>query len=245
MGCGIVEAGNYNPSNSLVNVNLTGIRACVFDAYGTLFDVNRAAERTQDALREKWQQLAEVWRAKQLQYTWLRSLTGRHVDFWQLTGEALDFALDTLKLPNGQLRDHLMGLYLRLGAYPEVKKTLTRLKAAGLKCAILSNGSPTMLSACIENAGIADLLDAVLSVEEVKVYKPHPRAYQLAVDRLSLKARAICYVSSNGWDAYSAKAFGFHVIWCNRSNQVSERIPGTPDAEIRILSDLLEIIRKA
>jgi HAD superfamily hydrolase (TIGR01493 family) len=136
----------------MMNVNLTGIRACVFDAYGTLFDVNSAAQRTQDALRDKWQQFAEVWRAKQLQYTWLRSLTGKHVDFWQLTSEALDFALDTLKLPNGQLRDHLMGLYLRLGAYPEVEKTLTRLKAGGLKCAILSNGSPTMLSASYESA---------------------------------------------------------------------------------------------
>jgi 2-haloacid dehalogenase len=241
----MVEADNDNPPGSLMKVNLTGIRACVFDAYGTLFDVNSAAEQFQDVLREKWQRLAEVWRAKQLQYTWLRSLTGRHVDFWQITSEALDFALETLKLPNGQLRDQLMGLYLRLGAYAEVKNTLTRLKAGGLKCAILSNGSPTMLSACIENAGIADLLDAVLSVEELKVYKPHPTVYQLAVDRLSLEASAICYVSSNGWDAYSAKAFGFYVIWCNRSSQVSERIPGTPDAEIRILSDLLEIIDAA
>jgi 2-haloacid dehalogenase len=231
-----------NQQHAMMNVNLTGIRACVFDAYGTLFDVNSAAQRTQDALRDKWQQFAEVWRAKQLQYTWLRSLTGKHVDFWQLTGEALDFALDTLKLPNGQLRDHLMGLYLRLGAYPEVEKTLTRLKAGGIKCAILSNGSPTMLSASVENAGIADLLDAVLSVEELKVYKPYRTVYQLAVDRLSLKASAICYVSSNGWDAYSAKAFGFHVIWCNRSSQVPERIPETPDAEIRTLSDLLEIV---
>jgi 2-haloacid dehalogenase len=226
----------------MMNVNLTGIRACVFDAYGTLFDVNSAAERTQDALHDKWQQLAEVWRAKQLQYTWLRSLTGKYVDFWQLTGDALEFALDTLKLPNGQLRDHLMGLYLRLSAYPEVENTLRHLKAGGLKCAILSNGSPTMLSAAVESAGIADLLDAVLSVEEVKLYKPHPAVYQLAVDRLSLTPSAICYVSSNGWDAHSAKAFGFHVIWCNRSSQVSERIPATPDAEIRVLSDLLEII---
>ena len=236
---------NNNPSRSLMNANFTGIRACVFDAYGTLFDVNSAAERTQDALGEKWQQLAVLWRAKQLQYTWLRSLTGRHIDFWQLTSDALDFALDTLKLSNRQLHDHLMGLYLRLGAYTEVNKTLTRLKASGLKCAILSNGSPPMLSACVENAGIADLLDAVLSVEEAKVYKPHPTVYQLVVDRLSLKASAICYVSSNGWDAYSAKSFGFRVIWCNRFGQVSERIPETPDGEIRILSDLLEIIDRA
>ncbi len=237
----MVEAGNSRPSRALASVGLTGIRACVFDAYGTLFDVLSAAEQAQDVLGEKWPQLAEVWRAKQLQYTWLCSLTGRHVDFWQLTREALDFALETLKLPNGQLRDHLMGLYLGLEAYPEVKNTLTRLKAGGLKCAILSNGSPTMLSACVEKAGIADLLDAVLSVEEVKVYKPHPAVYQLALDRLSLTANAICYVSSNGWDAYSAKAFGFSVVWCNRSSQVPERIPGTPDAEIGVLSDLLEI----
>src|ERR1700693_6627152 len=148
-----------------MNVNLTGLRACVYDAYGAVFDVNSAAERTQEALRDKWQQLAEVWRAKQLQYTWLRSLTGKHVDFWQLTGEALDFALDTLKLSNGQLRDHLMGLYLRLGAYPEVENTLRRLKAGGLKCAILSYGSPTMLSTSGENACISDLLACSASVE--------------------------------------------------------------------------------
>src|ERR1700747_669963 len=162
MGFGIVEADNYDPSRSLMNVNLTGIRACVFDAYGTLFDVNSAAERTQGALREKWQQLAEVWRAKQLQYSWLRSLTGRHIDFWQLTSEALDFALDTLKLPNGQLHDHLMELYLRLGAYPEVKETLTRLKAGGLKCAILSNGSPKMLSAFGGKVWLADPFHAAV-----------------------------------------------------------------------------------
>jgi 2-haloacid dehalogenase len=226
----------------MINPNLTGIRACVFDAYGTLFDVNSAAERTQGVLGDKWQQLAEVWRTKQLQYTWLRSLTGRYVDFWQITGEALDFTLDALKLPNRPLRDHLMELYLRLGTYPEVQSTLTRLQAGGLQSAILSNGSPTMLSAAVENAGIANLLDAVLSVEEAKLYKPHPTVYQLAVDRLTLKASAICYVSSNGWDAYSAKAFGFQAIWCNRFNQVPERIPGTPTAEIRILSDLLEMI---
>jgi 2-haloacid dehalogenase len=223
----------------------TNVRACVFDAYGTLFDVNSAARQAQNTLHENWQQLAEVWRTKQLQYTWLRSLTGRHVDFWQITVEALEFALDNLKLVDPQLRIQLMELYLQISAYPDVPNALTRLKNGGLKCAILSNGSPNMLAAAVKNAGINNLLDAVLSVEEVKVYKPHPTVYQLAVDRLSLKASAICYVSSNGWDAYSAKAFGFHVIWCNRSSQVSERIPGTPDAEIRVLSDLLEIIGAA
>ena len=225
-----------------MNINLTGVRACVFDAYGTLFDVNSAAQQAQNVLHEKWQQLAEVWRTKQLQYTWLCSLAGRHVDFWQVTVEALEFALDSLKLGNPQLRDQLMELYLQLSAYPEVPNTLGRLKTGGLKCAILSNGSPRMLAAAVKNASIEDLLNAVLSVEEVKVYKPHPTVYQLAVDRLGLEAGEICFVSSNGWDAYSVKAFGFHVIWCNRSSQPPERIPETPDAEISTLSDLPEIV---
>jgi 2-haloacid dehalogenase len=229
----------------MIDPNHTNVRACVFDAYGTLFDVNSAARQAQNTLHENWRQLAEVWRTKQLQYTWLRSLTGRHVDFWQITVEALEFALDSLKLVDPQLRIQLMELYLQISAYPDVPNALTRLKNGGLKCAILSNGSPNMLAAAVKNAGINDLLDAVLSVEEVKVYKPHPTVYQLAVDRLSLRASAICYVSSNGWDAHCAKAFGFRVIWCNRSCQVSERIPGIPDAEIRALSDLPEIIGAA
>jgi len=226
----------------VIRPKISGIRACVFDAYGTLFDVNSAARRSQEMLSDKWQELADLWRTKQLQYTWLRSLAGGHVDFWQITGEALDFALDSLKLGNSRLREHLMELYLNLGAYPEIERILARLKTGGLKCAILSNGSPDMLAAAIECAGIQNLLDQVLSVEEVRVYKPHPAVYQLAVDRLGLETSEICFVSSNGWDAYSAKAFGFHVIWCNRSGQVPERIPATPDAEIGALWDLPEIV---
>jgi 2-haloacid dehalogenase len=226
----------------MMDPNHINVRACVFDAYGTLFDVNSAARQAQNTLHENWQQLAEVWRTKQLQYTWLRSLTGRHVDFWQITVEALQFALDSLKLVDPQLRIQLMELYLQISAYPDVPNALARLKNGGLKCAILSNGSPNMLAAAVKNAGINNFLDAVLSVEEVKVYKPHPAVYQLAVDRLGLKESEICFISSNGWDAYSAKAFGFHVIWCNRSGQTPERIPEAPDAEILSLSDLPEIV---
>jgi 2-haloacid dehalogenase len=220
----------------------SGTRACVFDAYGTLFDVNSAAQLAQEILGDKWRDLAEVWRAKQLQYTWLRSLAGRHADFWQVTGDALDYALDSLKLANLQLRAQLMDLYRRLSAYPEVKSVLAGLKAKGLKCAILSNGSPDMLRSAVENAGIQTFLDAVLSVEEVQIYKPHPGVYQLAIEHLGLQADEICFISSNGWDAYSAKAFGFYVIWCNRFLQVPERIPKTPDAEISTLSELQEVI---
>lgn len=223
-------------------LHLTGIRACVFDAYGTLFDVNSAAAQAKDALGAKWQPLAELWRAKQLQYSWLRSLAGRHADFWQVTGDALDFAMASLALDDPALRERLMRLYLGLSAYPEVGETLTRLKAAGLKLAILSNGSPKMLSAAVETAGIAKFLDAVLSVEEVGIYKPHPSVYQSAVDRIGAKADKICFVSSNGWDAFSAKAFGLRVVWCNRFGQTAERIPERPDAEISTLAALPEIV---
>ena len=219
-------------------LRLTGVRACVFDAYGTLFDVNSAASQAQDALGEKWRPLADLWRAKQLQYTWLRGLMGRHADFWQVTGDALDFALASFEIDDAALRDRLMGLYLELDAYPEVKETLSRLKAAGLKLAILSNGTPKMLAAAVENAGIAGFLDAVLSVEEAGVFKPHPSVYRLATARLALAPAEICFLSSNGWDAYAAKAFGLRVLWCNRYAQAPERMPERPDGEIASLAAL-------
>jgi 2-haloacid dehalogenase len=221
---------------------LRGIEACVFDAYGTLFDVNSAARTAQDWLGEKWQPLAEMWRAKQLQYTWLRGLAGHHADFWQVTGDALDFALSTLQLEDSALRARLLNLYMVLSAYPEVPDTLKRLKTAGRKLAILSNGTPAMLAAAAANAGIVDLLDAILSVEEVKVYKPHPAVYGLACERLNVVAARVCFLSSNAWDAYSAKAFGFRVIWCNRFGQAPERIPETPDAQIATLAELPDIV---
>jgi 2-haloacid dehalogenase len=226
----------------VTTLKLDGVKACVFDAYGTLFDVNSAARAAQDSLGEHWQPLAELWRAKQLQYTWLRSLAGRHADFWQVTGNALDFAMASLRLADPALRERLMNLYLTLSAYPEVPETLQRLKSAGIKRAILSNGSPKMLAAAAENAGIAELLDAVLSVEQVGVYKPHPSVYGLACQHLKLAAPQICFLSSNGWDAYSAKAFGFRVLWCNRFAQAAEHIPETPDAQIATLAEVPAIV---
>lgn len=217
---------------------LSGIRACVFDAYGTLFDYAAAATACRDELGDNTDRLTALWRDKQLQYTWLRAAQGKHADFWQVTGDALDFALDTLGLRNDALRARLMNLYLSLTTFPEVPDVLRRLRAAGLRTAILSNGSPSMLAAAVQSAGIADLLDAVLSVEEVGVYKPHPRVYQLAVNRFDLAPRAICFQSSNAWDAYAASAYGMRVVWCNRYGQRRERLPGKPDREVRTLAEL-------
>jgi 2-haloacid dehalogenase len=221
---------------------LTGIRACVFDAYGTLFDFASAARRCRELQPDEMDKLTALWRDKQLQYTWLRAAQGRHTDFWQVTGDALDFALDTLRLDRPGLRDRLMPLYMTLDAYEDVPDMLERLKRAGMRTAILSNGTPKMLAAAAKGARLEGLLDAVLSVEEVGVFKPDPRVYQLAVDRLGLPARAIAFQSANAWDAHAASAFGMRVVWCNRFCQHRERLPGEPDREIGSLAELPALV---
>ena len=215
------------------------IDACVFDAYGTLFDVAAAAANCRDALGDKADALSALWRTKQLEYTWLRSLMDEYTEFWQVTGEALDYALETLGLDGDeQLRERLLNLYLELDAYAEVKDVLTRLNNGGMKCAILSNGSPKMLMSAVTNAGISDLLDDVLSVDDINIYKPHISVYQMAVDSLEVPAERICFMSSNAWDAAGAANFGFRVNWVNRFGQKSERLPGRPENEIKTLSEL-------
>jgi len=218
------------------------IKACVFDAYGTLFDVHSAVGRHENRIGEQADAVSNLWRLKQLQYTWLRSLMGKYVDFWRLTGDALDFTLEAHGIDDTALRDDLMSAYMGLDAYPEVRDTLQRLKQAGLKTAILSNGSPEMLQAAVDNAGISDLIDANLSVEDVGIYKPDPRVYQLAVDRLGVAREQISFQSSNAWDAVGAATFGFHVAWINRFGQGRERLTADPEAEIRTLDQLLPIV---
>jgi 2-haloacid dehalogenase len=221
---------------------LRGVQGCVFDAYGTLFDFAAAARNCRDVLGDDINRLTALWRDKQLQYTWLRAAQGRHADFWQVTADALDFALETLGVTKPGLRDRLMSLYLTLDPFPEVSGVLARLKAAGMRTAILSNGSPAMLDAAVKAAKLETLLDAVLSVEEVGVYKPHPKVYQLAVDRLGIPASAISFQSSNAWDAYAASAFGMKVVWCNRYGQRRERLPGSPDREIQSLTEFPALV---
>jgi 2-haloacid dehalogenase len=221
---------------------LSGVKACVFDAYGTLFDFASAARACPDVPPEAAERLSALWRDKQLQYTWLLAAQGRHADFLQVTADALDFTLETLALTRSALRERLLDLYLRLSPFPEVPETLARVRAAGLATAILSNGTPAMLAAAVGAAGLNDLFDAVLSVEEVGAFKPDPRVYQLAVDRLGTPAASIAFVSSNGWDAQAASAFGIQVVWCNRYGQRRERLPGAPDREITTLADLPALV---
>ena len=224
------------------SAQLTGIKACVFDAYGTLFDFASAARSCRDELGENADKLTALWRDKQLQYTWLRAVQNLHADFWQVTGDGLDFALETLGIQKPALRERLMNLYLTLEPFPEVPDVLKRLKAAGMRTAILSNGSPKMLAAVVSASKLDPILDAVLSVEEAGVFKPHASVYQLAVDRLGVPANAISFQSSNAWDAYAAKAFGMQVVWCNRYGQRPERLPGTPDREIKSLAQLPPLV---
>ncbi len=222
----------------MTHPRFTDIGACVFDAYGTLFDVHSAAARCRADLGEAADAVSRTWRDKQLAYTWLRSLMGHHVDFWRVTGDALDYALDTHGIDDAELRKRLMDCYLVLDAYPEVKDVLGQLKAGGLRCAILSNGAPHMLDAAVRGASIADVIDAVLSVEDVGIYKPHPSVYRLAVDRLGVAAENVAFESSNAFDAAGAAAFGFRVAWVNRFGQRPERLPGAADAEITTLAEL-------
>jgi 2-haloacid dehalogenase len=216
---------------------MAGIRACVFDAYGTLFDVHSAVGRLRAQVGDRADALSQLWRTKQLEYSWLRALMGRHADFWQVTGEALDYALARTGV-DPAVRAPLLEAYLTLDSYPEVPDVLRRLRAGGLKTVILSNGEPKMLDAGARSAGIEGLLDAILSVEAVGVFKPAPRVYQLAVDRLGVPADAIAFQSSNGWDVHGAACFGFRPVWINRQGAPRERLPGAPEHELSDLRDL-------
>jgi 2-haloacid dehalogenase len=222
---------------------LEGVRACVFDAYGTLFDVGSPVAKLATELGEKAAALAGLWRQKQLEYTWLRSLMGVHADFWHVTGDALDYALEALEINEAGLRDELMALYLKLDPYPDVADALQAVRAKSKRVAILSNGSPSMLDSAIRSAGLEKLIDLTLSVEDVGIYKPSRRVYRHAMQKLQLHdAPAICFVSANAWDAQAAATFGFQVARLARNGGLDDRIPGKPVARIASLAELPGLI---
>ena len=220
------------------NQKISGIKACVFDAYGTLFDVHSAVGKHRERLGDLADQVSAVWRTKQLEYTWLRSLMGHHADFWQVTQDALDYAFDMHSVQDADLRKDLIEAYLKLDCYPEVPGALAELKDRGFEIAILSNGTPTMLEAAVNNSGLEELIPKIFSVEQVGIFKPDPRVYQIAADELNVKPGDIVFQSSNAWDAAGAASFGFKVAWINRFGQSPERLPGRPDVEIKDLTEL-------
>jgi 2-haloacid dehalogenase len=224
------------------NPTIAGIKACVFDAYGTLFDVHSAVGKHRARLGDVADQVSAVWRTKQLEYTWLRSLMGRHADFWQVTREALDFAFEMHAVKDAELSTDLMEAYLQLTCYPEVPAALAELKQRGFQIAILSNGTPAMLEAAVTNSRLEELIPRIFSVETAGVFKPDPRVYQIAVDALNLKPEEIVFQSSNAWDAAGAAAFGLKVAWINRFGQSPEQLPGKPQVEIKDLSELPSLL---
>lgn len=220
------------------------LTTCIFDAYGTLFDVaaaarQAAAEPGREVFAAHWPAIASTWRLKQLHYTWLRAVTGEHTDFWDVTQDGLDWALEAEGLDgDADLRARLLQLYWELDAYPEVPAMLRALKEAGKTTAILSNGSPAMLEAAVSSAGLGDLLDDVLSVESVSVFKPARAVYDMVGARFGCPPEDVLFVSSNGWDAAGASGYGFRTIWVNRAGEPVDRLPARPHL---ILDDLTDV----
>lgn len=220
-------------------MTILNTKYCVFDAYGTLFDVHSAVGRHQVELDEKAGVVSQTWRTKQLEYTWLRSLMQRYVNFWQVTQDGLDYALDAHGVENPELREKLLQAYHELACYPEVPDTLKQLRQRGHGTAILSNGTVEMLASGVRNSQLEGLLDAVLSVEEIGVFKPDPRVYQFALERLGVSAPEVLFFSSNAWDVAGAASFGFQAVRVNRFGQPPERLPGSPVLEIPTLDAVL------
>lgn len=218
--------------------DFSGVSVCVFDAYGTLFDLGNFVERFRAELGPRAEPLVALWRRKQLEYSWLRSLMGRHTDFWHVTGESLDMALASYDIADFGLRARLMEAWLVPKAFAEADSVLARLQAAGLRTAILSNGSPSMLVAGLNSTGLSERVDTVLSVERVGVFKPHPSVYKLVTEQFEVEPKAVCFVSGNGWDVAGGAGFGFKVAWVNRGGAPREHLPAGPDAELPDLSGL-------
>jgi 2-haloacid dehalogenase len=220
------------------------ISACVFDAYGTLFDVHSAVARHAAALGKHSGEISMLWRTKQLEYSWVHSLTRRHVDFWELTGAALDYALAFHNVKDDQLQRALLESYLALDAYPEVTAVLLSLREAGIRTAILSNGSPSMLDSAVRSAGLGHLIDECLSIERIRIYKPDPAAYEVARSALDVSAaNDVAFFSSNAWDAIGAHTFGFRTFWLNRSNQPEEYELNDKATVLKSLSSVVELVK--
>ena len=219
---------------------MNNTKAIVFDAYGTLFDVNSAAEKCKDKFGAKWETFANYWRTTQLEYTWLRSLMKRHKDFWQITEDSLDKSMLTFKIDKS-MRNELLNLYKELSTFPEVKSVLEELKKKSIKLAILSNGTPSLLSNLIKNSNLENLFDDVFSIEEVKIYKPDPKVYDIPINKYKIKKEEITFLSANTWDVSGGGNYGYNAIWVNRTNNVFDKLDYKPKNEVKNLRELLNL----
>ena len=219
---------------------MNNAKAIVFDAYGTLFDVNSAAEKRKDKIGNKWENFANFWRTTQLEYTWLRSLMKKHKNFWQITEDSLDKSMETFQIDKS-LRNDLLSLYKELSPYSEVKNVLENLKKKSFKLAILSNGTPELLNHLVKSSDLENLFDDIFSIEEVKIYKPHPKVYDIPVNKYKVSKGEITFLSANTWDVSGAGNYGYNSIWVNRNNSVFDKLDYKPKNEVKNLKQLLDL----
>jgi len=220
---------------------MKNIKAIIFDAYGTLFDVNSAAEKCKSKIGDKWESFANYWRKTQLEYTWLRSLMGRHKDFWQITEDSLDKSMRAFNIDKA-MKNELLDLYRILSPYPEVKETLEKLKEKKYKLAILSNGTPSLLNELVKSNGLQNLFDDIFSIEEVKIYKPSSKVYDMPIRKYNIKNEEVAFLSANTWDVSGGGNYGFTSVWVNRNKNIFDNLDYKPKNEISGLNQLIDIL---
>ena len=216
-------------------------KAIIFDAYGTLFDVNSAAEKCKDKIGNKWENFANYWRTTQLEYTWLRSLMNRHKDFWQVTEDSLDKSMKAFNI-DPKMKDELLNLYKVLSPFQEVPETLKTLKKKNFKLAILSNGTPSLLNQLVKSNNLDNLFDDLFSIEEVKIYKPDSKVYDLPIKKYEIKKNEVAFLSANTWDVSGAGNYGYNAIWVNRNNNIFDYLDYKPNNQIKSLTELTSLI---
>ena len=220
---------------------MKNVKAIIFDAYGTLFDVNSAAEKCKDKIGDKWEGFANYWRTTQLEYTWLRSLMKRHKDFWQITEDSLDKSMNAFNI-NKSMRSELLNLYKTLNTFPEVKDVLNKLKEKNYKLAILSNGTPSLLNELVKSNNIENIFDDIFSIEDVGIYKPDSRVYHIPTKKYQIQKNEVAFLSANTWDVSGGGNYGYNAIWVNRNNNIFDNLDYKAKNEVKNLNHLLDII---
>jgi len=220
---------------------MKNIKAIIFDAYGTLFDVNSAAKKCKDKIGDKWESFANYWRTTQLEYTWLRSLMNRHKDFWQVTEDSLDKSMQVFKIDSA-MRNELLDLYKVLSTFPEVKEVLNKLKEKNYKLVILSNSTPFLLNELVKSNNLDNIFDDIFSIEEVKTYKPDPKVYNIPIKKYQIQKNEVAYLSANTWDVSAGGNYGFNPVWVNRNNSIFDNLDYVPKYQVKHLGELLDII---